>query len=208
MIASLFCVYKSSTIFERHSAHCHHYLTPYYPHVALQGRAWVHTVLYYGQVWGVRAWWKAKPSPFSAGRQPDGVCALRPKSHTADVRCRGLNFGSQLKLMTASDKGVFSKRVTGGSRLSSLQPTVSQTSNLLSLRWHNSKQQVILYTRNVHSLTMNICWQRHTRHHHYGLTTTAPLTGVWSAIKGSLLTGGNLEQDQAHMEAPSQQVLK
>lgn len=29
---------------------------------------------------------------------------------------------------------------------------------------------------------MNICWQRHTRHHHYGLTTTAPLIGVWSVI--------------------------
>lgn len=120
-LAERFCDLKSSTIFQRHSAFCHQCFTPYYPHAALQAHAWGHTLFYY---WGERARWKTKHSHFIAGLQPDGVCPLCPKRHTGDVRFPAFNFGNQLKVMTVSDKGLFSKRVTGGLRLSSLQLSI------------------------------------------------------------------------------------
>lgn len=149
----MFCVFKSSTIFEHLSAYCHCYFAPYNPCVPLQAHAWVHMVLYYGKVWGERARWKAKHSHFIAGLQPDGVCPLCLKSHTGDVRFWAFNFGNQLKLMTVSDKGLFSRRVTGGSWLSSLQLSIYQSSNLLNQFWHICKQQV---KHNIELLSMNI----------------------------------------------------
>lgn len=152
-LAERFCVLHLS-------AYCHHHFTPYYPHVALPAHVWVLMVLCYGKVWGERARWKAKHSHFIASLQPDGVCPLCPKNHTGDVRFRG----NQLKLMTVSDKGLFSKRVSCGSWLSSLQLSMYQSSNLLSQSWHICEQQV---KHNIELLSMNICWQRQICHQHY-----------------------------------------
>lgn len=99
-------------------------------------------------------------------------CALSvPKATQVTSGLEPSTFGKQLKLMTVSDKGLFSWRVTGGSGLSSLQLSVYQSSNLLTTFWHICRQQV---KHNIELLSLNICWQRQTLRINHQSTLNVP----------------------------------